>query len=59
MSQQCTPLWSPELYDLGVPPMWVAWVLLLWQADYWGSLVGMAGPSLVGCQVTGRHSWVI
>ena len=36
MSQKHTPLWSPELYVLGVPPIWAAWVLLLWLADYRG-----------------------
>ena len=44
MSHQLTPLWSPELYALGVPLIWAAWVLLLWQAYSVGGLVGMAGP---------------
>ena len=35
MSEQCTPLWSPELYALGVPPVWAVWALLLWGADYY------------------------
>ena len=33
-SQQCTPIWYPELYALGVSPMWAVCVLLLW-ADYY------------------------
>ena len=41
--QQHTPLWSPELYVLGVLPMWAAWVLLLRQANY--------------CRQSGRCSW--
>ena len=41
--QQCTPLLSPKLYALGVPPVRTAWVLLFWQADYVGSLVGLVG----------------
>ena len=40
VSQQHTPFWSP---DLGVPPIWAAWVLLLWQADY--------------CGQSGRYGW--
>ena len=28
-AQQHTPLWSVELYALGVPPNGMAWVLLL------------------------------
>ena len=36
MSQKHTPLWSPELYALGIPLMWALWVLLLWWADYSG-----------------------
>ena len=40
MSQQCTPLWSPELYSLGVLPMWAAWVLRLTNM---GGLIGVAG----------------
>ena len=32
--QQCSPLWSLELYALGVPCIWTVWVLLLWEADY-------------------------
>ena len=33
-SQQCTPIWYPELYALGVSPMWAVCVLSLW-ADYY------------------------
>lgn len=40
MSQQCTPLSSPELYVLEVSPLWV---LLLWQVDYMGNLIGLVG----------------
>lgn len=40
MSQQCTPLSSPELYVLEVLPLWV---LLLWQVDYMGNLIGLVG----------------
>ena len=43
MSQQCTLLWSPELYALVLSPMWASWVFLLWWADcceWSGRLVG-------------------
>ena len=43
-SQQPAPLRSPELYIQGVPPVWTAWVLLLWWPGYHGDLVGVAGP---------------
>ena len=43
-AQQCTPLWSPQLYALGVPPVWAARSLLLWWADY--------------CVHTGRYGWL-
>ena len=44
MSEQHTRLWLPELYALGVPPMWAVLVLLLWWADYCVcSLVAVAG----------------
>ena len=44
MSQQHAPIWSPGLYALGVPPLWAAWVLLLWWDDY--------------CGESDRHSWL-
>ena len=44
MSRQHSPLWSPELYALGVPPIWVVWVLLYDSLTTVGSLVGVAGP---------------
>ena len=43
-AQQRTPLWSGELYALGVPPMWAVCALLL-QADY--------------CGCSGRWSWLL
>lgn len=36
MSQQCTALWSLELYALGMPLMWALWVLLLYWENYYG-----------------------
>ena len=36
---KCTPLWSPELYTLGMLPMWAKCVLLLWWAEYLSDLV--------------------
>ena len=45
MFQQCSPLWSLELYALGVPCIWTVWVLLLWEADY--------------CEQSGRHGWLL
>lgn len=36
---------SPELYALGVPPFWTAWIFLLWQVDY--------------CGQHGRHGWFL
>ena len=33
-----------KLYAQGVPPMRSVWILLLWQADYVGSLVSLLGP---------------
>ena len=51
ISQQHTPLSSPELYAPRVPNMWV---LLLRQADYMGSLIGLVGLQsiwLPGCLV--------
>ena len=59
MSQQPTVPWSLELYVLDVPPMWAAWALLLWRADYcgWSSRLGcpqsgcLPGSALLGgCQ---------
>ena len=41
MSLQGTPLLSPKLDALGVPPKRAAGLLLLWWADYVGSLVGL------------------
>ena len=46
MGQQHTPLWSPDLYALGVLSMGAAWALLLCQADYCG-LIGKHGWSLI------------
>ena len=43
VSQQCIALLLPKQYALGVPSMRAAWVLLLWGADYVGSLVGLVG----------------
>ena len=60
MSQQCTPLWSPKLYALGVPSVWVVWVLLWWQVDYYRQS-GLAS-GFVGCQawpcVESAHHWL-
>ena len=44
VSQQHTPLLSPKLYTLGVPPKRAVWVLLLGRAGYVGGLVGLVGP---------------
>lgn len=51
VSQQCTPLWSPELYAVGVPSVWAECVLLLWQAAYCGQSCWHGSPSV---WVTGR-----
>ena len=40
-SLQCTPLSSSTL---GISPQRTVWVLLLWQADFVGSLVGLLVP---------------
>ena len=48
-SQEHTPLWSPELCALRVPPMWASWVLLLWLFDHCGCCIRCGGPSLGGC----------
>ena len=44
--QQCTPLWSPELYALVFPSMLASWVLLLLWAHSCGKS-GMCGWPLV------------
>lgn len=44
MSEGPTPLWSLELYALGVPLLGAAGILLLWQADY--------------CRWSGRLGWL-
>ena len=43
-SHQCTPFSSLELYAPGVPPVWVAWALLLCGLTTVGGLVGLVGP---------------
>ena len=40
-SLQCTPLSSSTL---GISPQRTVWVLLLWQADFVGGLVGLLVP---------------
>ena len=66
-SQQCSPLWSLQLYSLGVPHIWAAWVLLLWWPDYCGQS-GRCGWLLVQLSArpclmqrlmgTGWQSWI-
>ena len=51
VSQQRTPLWSLELYALGVPPVWAAWVLVLRRADYvWSGRCGWHPGPVRHCQ---------
>ena len=45
MAQQHTPLWSPELYALGVPHNLDAWAFLEWWANY--------------CRHPGRQGWTL
>ena len=45
-AQQCTPLWSVELYALGVPSMWAVGVLLLRWIDYYGFSGGWDWPPI-------------
>ena len=43
-------------------PVWLVWVLLLWQADYEGDPVGSAGPwyqALSHAEAAGWQGWVI
>ena len=44
-AQQHAPLWSPELYALGTPPMWVVWALLCGGVNY--------------CEHAGRLGWTL
>ena len=45
-------------------PVWLVWVLLLWQADYEGDPVGSAGPrsswyqALSHAEAAGWQGWV-
>lgn len=50
MSQKFTPFWSPELYDLEVPPVWAMCILWLRQADYCGQSGRCLMLILAGCQ---------
>lgn len=43
-AQQHTPLRSLELYALGMPSIWAAWVLPLCWDVYAGHAVGVSGP---------------
>ena len=45
--QQHTPLLSPELYALGVPPMWAV------LAHWWEGM----GPCVTGCMAQGAWGW--
>ena len=40
---QRTPLSSPKLYALGIPPQRVVWILLFWRAR-WSVLTGLVDP---------------
>lgn len=71
--QQCTALWSLELYVLGVPPMWAARALLgggLWvagpqsawllAAGWWGQVTRQLVAEPWGLGVPGlvlAHQW--
>ena len=42
-SQQCTPLWSPDLYGLGLPPGKLCLSFVCGRLTAVDGLVGMAG----------------
>ena len=64
-AQRQTSLWSPELYSLGLSPLWATWALLfVAELTTVGTVVGRIGPqsgwllpagglghSLTGCMV--------